>query len=219
MLIFAISYFLVSALWLWIFARMGGRVGTRTLLLAFGLGVISGPVAGLISWLIETNLLTKNTAGAGHLRNFLLYFLIVGPVEEIAKFLALFLATFRAMDFRNSSDGILLAIAAALGFAGGENVLYLLALDVERTLPRLILGNLGHAAFSVYGGYALGVVMHENASPSLIVAALTLASLFHGAYNYFLTLSIAGAMVSFLLSGLLYVLMLKLIRAEKERNR
>ena len=219
MILYAIIYFAVSIIWLLAFARLGGGLNRSALFLAFLAGVMVGPPAGIISGLIESNALpTRTLEGAFHLRDFLLYFLIVGPVEELFKFLAVFFTSLRRLDFKNSSDGILLAVAAALGFAGGENIVYLFFHGLQMTWPRLVLGNLGHAAFSACWGYAFGVTLHEDALPEMLIVGLVLASLLHGAYNYFLTYSFAGAALAFALSGALYVLLYRLIRTERRRN-
>lgn len=217
MLIYAAVYFAVSVLWVFLFSRMGGGVTPGTLWRTFLFGLMSGPVAGVLSHSIQRATLPAASSG-DHLNEFFLYFLVVGPVEEGLKFLAVVLAALRRTDFRSSVDGILLGIAAALGFAGGENVLYLFAFGLSDTLPRLILGNLGHAAYSVFWGYALGVVMHENAPFSLILTGLAIASLAHGAYNFLLTRSFLGAMIAFALSAALFWFLFVFFRSEANRR-
>ncbi|MCR9143055.1 MAG: PrsW family intramembrane metalloprotease [bacterium] len=231
MTLYVLFFACVSAGWLLFFGRQSDHLRPATLWLVFGAGLLSGPVAGATSALVESLTIAPNAysgaRAAGNyaapaifdLQAFLLYFLIVGPVEEIAKFLAVFFAGLRRSDFRTSNDGIVLGIAAALGFACGENILYLLAFGPGQTLPRLILGNLGHAAFAVFWGYALGAVLHENANAALIVAGLLIASLFHGAYNYLLGYSMPGALLAFALSGALYSFMFRFLRGERNRNR
>ncbi len=217
-----------SCAWLIYFGSRSDHLRPATLWLVFFAGLISGPPAGFASGFIREIALDFPAHGSyargGTLAffqpaSFLLFFLIVGPLEELAKFLAVFFAALKRPDFRSSNDGIVLGIAAALGFACGENILYLLAYGPEATLPRLILGNLGHAAFAVFWGYALGAVLHENASPTLIVAGLGIAALSHGAYNYLLGFSAPGAMLAFALSGALYAFMFRFLRGERERNR
>lgn len=216
----------VSVSWLLFFGRKSDHLKPATLWMVFGAGLLSGPLAGAASNLVESisigSAAGRPISGAAalfDLRSFLLYFLIVGPFEEIAKFLAVFFAGLRRPDFRSSNDGIVLGIAAALGFACGENILYMLAFGPAQTIPRLILGNLGHAAFAVFWGYALGAVLHENAHPALIVAGLVIAAFFHGAYNYLLGFSTPGALLAFVLSGGLYAFMFQFLRGERDRNR
>ncbi len=198
---------------------MGGGVRQATLWRVFFLGLASGPVAGVLSYLIQKSTIPGSRGLFDNtLNEFFLYFLVVGPVEEGLKFFAVVLGALRRPDFRNSAGGILLGIVAALGFAGGENVLYLMAFGLPDTLPRLFLGNLGHAAYSVFWAYALGAVLHENAPFSLILTGLTIAALAHGAYNFFLTRSIPGAIFAFALSALLFWFLFAFFRAEIKRR-
>ena len=53
-------------------------------------------------------------------------FLVIGPREEIAKFLAVRLFVYRNKEFNEPLDGIIYAAAAALGFASLENMLYVI---------------------------------------------------------------------------------------------
>ena len=216
---YAVAYFLISVSWLLLFRTLGGGVTLPTLFRVFLSGLVAGPIAGVLSHALETSVLGFQ-AGPDVFRfhEFLLFFLIVGPVEEGLKFLAVFFTAYRRPDFRTSADGVLLAIAAALGFAGGENVLYLLNFGVEATLPRLFLGNLGHAAYAAFWGYALGVVLHEKAPLQLILAGLGIAALLHGAYDYLLSFSFIGAFLAFFLSGILWIFLFRLLHTEQKRN-
>lgn len=190
-----------------------------TLLIAFGAGLLSGPVAGAATeLLLRAGGVTLGGAASGGTLSFILYFLVVGPVEELVKFLAALPVTLRRRDFVNSSGGMLLAVSVALGFAGGENILYLMAFGPDLTLPRLILGNLGHAGFSVFWGYAYGVILHEEAPGTLLPAGLVLAALLHGMYDYLLTFSMGGAILALSFSMVLYLFLFAFLRAERARN-
>ncbi|MEQ9367396.1 MAG: PrsW family glutamic-type intramembrane protease, partial [Leptospirales bacterium] len=144
--LYIVVFACVSVGWLLFFGRKSDHLRPATLWLVAGAGLLSGPLAGMATKLIESMTIADGAYGAPDMfdtRGFLLYFLIVGPGEELAKFLAVFFAGLRRPDFRSSNDGIVLGIAAALGFACGENILYLLAFGAEQTIPRLVLGNLG----------------------------------------------------------------------------
>ena len=52
-------------------------------------------------------------------------FLVIAPIEEFAKLLAVWIAVYRTQDFREPIDGIIYSATAALGFACIENVIYL----------------------------------------------------------------------------------------------
>ena len=216
--IYALLYLLVSLLWLHSFRFFGGTVSIRGSYLLFFIGALSGPIAGILEAVL-ISMLPLASSRAFNVDLFLLYFAIIGPVEELVKFAAVALVSMRRRDFTTSLDGLLLAIAASIGFAGGENLLYLASYGMEATLPRLILGNLGHAAFSVFWGYGLGVTLTENASVSILVAGFVIAALFHGAYDYFLNFSIPIAVISMVISGILYLFMFQLLNVESKRHK
>ncbi len=217
---YIVLFALVSLAWLWFFSGKADRLRPATLIGVFVAGLLSGPIIGLLSGALQGALVASHTSGALFSREFLIQFLIVGPGEEIAKFLAVLAAGLRRLDFQTSTDGIVLGVAAALGFACGENVLYMLVYGPELTLPRLVLGNLGHAAFALFWGYALGAVLHEGAPLSLLLVGLTLAAFFHGSYNYLLGAgSGGGAMLAFALFAVLTGALFYALGAERERNR
>ena len=218
MLYYSLLYFLVSLGWLVFFSRKKISLNTKTILMAFLLGLLSAPFAGFAVHILQTNLIPSSQMHFS-ISEFAVQFFLVGPIEEGSKFLAVFLAAHRKNDFSNSYDGILLAISAALGFAGIENVLYLYAFGLDTTIPRLLLGNLGHAAYSMFWGYALGVVMHEQAAFSTLGIGLLMASLLHGAYNYFLNFSLWGAGLSLILTISLGLFLLKFLKEERLRQK
>ena len=68
-------------------------------------------------------------------------FLVIGPCEELAKFLAVRLFVYRNKEFNEPLDGIIYAAAAALGFASLENVLYV----IDWHTGHVQWGALGHS--------------------------------------------------------------------------
>ena len=148
-----VLYAAASVLWLGLALLSPAGLQRRTLLLVFPMGLVAGPVAGAMTGWIEAQ--TLDGADSGLLRNFLLFLLIVGPIEELAKLLAAFVVVLRRLDFGHAYGGLLIGVAAGLGFACGENVLYLLALGPERTLPRLVLTNLGNPGSNCKYGMGL----------------------------------------------------------------
>ncbi|MCB1324191.1 MAG: PrsW family intramembrane metalloprotease [Spirochaetales bacterium] len=211
-----VLYAAASVLWLGLALLSPAGLQRRTLLLVFPMGLVAGPVAGAMTGWIEAQ--TLDGADSGLLRNFLLFLLIVGPIEELAKLLAAFVVVLRRLDFGHAYGGLLIGVAAGLGFACGENVLYLLALGPERTLPRLVLTNLGHAAFSALWGYGLGITLNEDAGYGAFLASLAIAALAHGAYDFLLTLGTPGAVLALALLFIMVAGVLLFLRAEHARH-
>ena len=130
---------------------------------------------------------------------------VVAPVvEECGKFLVVFLFVFRRPVFDEPIDGIVYAVAAALGFAALENFVYLFAaysetlvLPLELSVLRAVLSVPGHALMSSMWGYSLGqslVTPHPRAQ-RLIWHGLALAILLHAAFNFLVGAGAVGATV------------------------
>ena len=220
MLYYSIIYFFSSIIWLFIFRIINKKLKISTIFITFSAGILAAIFAGYLSHFLQSILLSgPRNSYSFILPDFFLFFFIVGPVEELSKFLAVLLTSLHRKEFNTSVDGIILAISASLGFAAIENVLYLWAFGLELTIPRLILFNLGHCAYSIFWGYSLAVVLNEGAPSSLLLTGLLIAAIFHGAYNYFLTLSLLGTIAAFLLSLILFIFMFKFLKTETKRNR
>lgn len=79
-----------------------------------------------------------------------------GTIEELFKWLLLFLFIYKNVQFDDPYDGILYGAAISLGFATVENVLYLVSYGVNEALLRALLPVSGHALFGVVMGYYFG---------------------------------------------------------------
>ncbi|QSG10192.1 PrsW family intramembrane metalloprotease [Halapricum desulfuricans] len=122
------------------------------------------------------------------------FFLVVGPVEEGVKLLAVRLYPFRDDRFDAVIDGAVYGAVAGLGFATIENALYItqnvaaastnsLAIGGGTSVVRALAGP-GHVIYSAIAGYYLGLAKFnpENAGP-IVIKGLMIASVIHGGYN------------------------------------
>lgn len=220
MWLFSAGYALFSVGLVIFFAQWTKGLHKRAIYKAFIFGLAFAPIAGYISFYVRGEFMgpAQNPFDA-QLNLILLYFFIVAPIEELAKFFAAFIPVLQKEELKTSTDGIILGITAALGFACIENVLYLTKYGVAATLPRLLLGNLGHAAYSSLWGYSMGVTLTEDAPLSLLVTLFAAASFLHGLYNLLLTYNILSAIIAFALSIGLWILMFYLLQGEKKRHR
>jgi len=82
-------------------------------------------------------------------------------------------------------DGILYAVACALGFATTENALYVYYLGPKLLLLRAFTATLAHVAFSGLVGYAMGST--KFGSRNLVPAAVAAVVVLHGLYDYLLS--------------------------------
>lgn len=86
----------------------------------------------------------------------LMAFLVIGAVEEGAKFFFLYRRTWREPNFNYRFDAILYAVFVSLGFAAFENVLYVFVYGLSVAFSRAILTIPAHAGFSVFMGLFYG---------------------------------------------------------------
>jgi RsiW-degrading membrane proteinase PrsW (M82 family) len=125
----------------------------------------------------------------------LFFYVIVAPVEETVKLLAVRLYPFRRPEFDAVVDGAVYGAAAGLGFATIENAIYIsqefLAgstpqpfVEAGRTAVFRLFAGPGHVIYSAFAGYYLGLAKfnEENAGP-IVVKGLVIAALIHATYN------------------------------------
>lgn len=112
---------------------------------------------------------------------FVVDMMIVGLVEETAKFLAVFLYVYRKSEFNEVMDGTIYSAAASLGFASLENLFYILEYGPGVMVGRAVLSTLGHVLFASFWGYSLG--LKKITGRNTIGAGLLLSIVAHGFYN------------------------------------
>ena len=126
------------------------------------------------------------------------FFIVVGPVEEAVKLLAVRLYAFRDDRFDAVIDGAVYGAAAGLGFATIENALYIVQNTgtVSGTLQAFSAGGdiaavralagPGHVIYSAFAGYYLGLAKFnsDNAGP-IVLKGLIIAAVVHATYNTF----------------------------------
>ena len=217
-----------GVIWLWIIYRTDWYEPEpkRLVLGTFALGVVAiGPaflgerVAGMIYPFlkyIEQSALTGVTAPIPMAIG---CFLVIGPCEEFAKFLAVRLFVYRNKEFNEPLDGIIYAAAAALGFASLENVLYVIDWHTGHVQwgalgIRSLLALPGHVIFATTWGYALG---RQKFDPSYRVWPMVmLAALLHGLYDFLLMYRPTQPLILLYMSLMVPIIVrqIRLLRAE-----
>ncbi|MCU4719525.1 PrsW family intramembrane metalloprotease [Halapricum hydrolyticum] len=156
----------------------------------FLLGVLVAGFAGVLNATVPALFL-----GAGiDIGLVAFFFLVVGPIEEGVKLLAVRLYPFRDDRFDAVIDGAVYGAVAGLGFATIENALYItqnvaaagadqIAVGGGTSIVRALAGP-GHVIYSAIAGYYLGLAKFnpENAGP-IVIKGLLIASVIHGGYN------------------------------------
>ena len=202
----------------------------------FFLGVLTATFAAVVNSTLEPLF-----GGLAFLGSILFYFLVVGPVEETVKLLAVRLFAYSSDRFSTVLDGAVYGAMAGLGFAFIENALYirrsvpvdeleiglsLLGVGGGITAVRAVAGP-GHVIYSAFAGYYLGLAKFnsEHRGP-LVLKGLLTAAFIHALYNSTINIGTAvihagtglPALVSFLLYVVIYdgfwgYLLFKKIRA------
>ncbi|WP_152043274.1 PrsW family intramembrane metalloprotease [Salinigranum salinum] len=168
-----------------------------TLAVTFVLGGLLASFAALVNTAAGTVFQQIPLVGS-----ILLFFLIVGPGEELVKWLAVRLYAYERPEFDAVVDGAMYGAAAGLGFASIENVIYIgqnaltaiqnggpvLAATIPTTVARSLAGP-GHVLYSAFAGYYLGLARFndEHYGP-LVVKGLLVAAVLHATYNSLTTL-------------------------------
>ena len=181
---------LPSLIWLSFYLKKDCHPEPKSLLTkAFLMGIIISPLAILLQ------------LGFSELRNVFdlgvfyqgspAFFLWSSFVEEFLKFFAIYLVVVRSPEFDEPVDGMIYMISAALGFAAIENILVMFNLVPEgagialNTLAlRFVGATLLHALASGLMGYFLAMSwFFQKHKGKLIVFGLTIATMFHAAFN------------------------------------
>ena len=175
--------------------------------ISFFMGVLSTLITLLISlpvnWIIPID---PKSIGQQALHAFLL----VAFIEEFSKFIFVRWVLYPNKNFNEPFDGIVYSVSVGLGFAGLENILYVMNSDngIATGIMRMFTAVPAHATFAVLMGYFMGIAKCEKGKAHYVWYGLGAATLFHGAYDYFWFISYvpglwAGAVASLLIGILL----------------
>jgi len=126
-------------------------------------------------------------------------FVVAGTTEELFKFLALYLLIWKSPSFNEKFDGIVYAVFVSLGFAGVENVLYVLDGGMQTALTRAITAVPAHAIFGITMGYYLGIAhMYTELRSKYLLRALLVPIILHGIYDFILMVEIGWLLLLFI---------------------
>ena len=147
-----------------------------------------GAVMVIPAAIVETILLSGlNAIISGIINIFIMSFIIIAPTEELLKFVAVKKWIYRSLEFDEVMDGIVYTVAASLGFATIENILYVLQHGIGTGIARAFLAIPGHAFFGAIMGYYIGrAKFNKEKEKRLIVKGVLLAIFLHGLYDFLL---------------------------------
>jgi RsiW-degrading membrane proteinase PrsW (M82 family) len=126
-------------------------------------------------------------------------FVVAGSTEELFKFLALYLLVWKSPSFNEKFDGIVYAVFVSLGFAGVENVLYVMDGGMQTALTRALTAVPAHAIFGITMGYYLGIAhMYKELQGPYLARALLVPILLHGIYDFILMVEVGWLLLLFI---------------------
>jgi len=138
---------------------------------------------------------------------------VIGFVEESAKYLAARLAVTEKNEVDEVVDGMIYCISSALGFSAAENYLYAAAFGFRVGLLRAVVTCLAHASFSGIVGYAYGKASVGPGNGHFIVfRGLTLAAVLHGLYDFAIMSGLVSPAFLLVVVGSLYAYLIRRIR-------
>ncbi len=162
------------------------REPLRHILLAFGLGLYAmiaaqGMAAAAEGWVSPEWLRT-----GGEAARLVDAFVLSGFVEELAKWVVLVAAIYHWDEFDEPLDGVVYAVAVALGFATLENFLFVTRLGLQVAWQRALFAVPAHALFGASMGYYVGRMKFERGGIVWRDGVLSLLApvVFHGLYDY-----------------------------------
>ena len=140
--------------------------------------------------------------------SFIDQFIVVALVEEFSKYLIVRYYAQTNKEFNEPFDGIVYAVMVSMGFAALENVLYVFQHGVETGITRAFTAVPAHAAFAILMGYFMGKAKFSKNKIMLNLLGLFVATVFHGAYDFFLFINfipgtVIGAFASLIVGVIL----------------
>jgi len=188
------------------------------LLGSFLLGAIVSVLIVLGLYLVTGNLLPL-TDKQSIWQQFVQAFIVVALSEEFSKYIIVKYFAQPRNAFNEPYDGIIYAVMVSMGFACTENILYVLNGGYEVALLRAFTAVPAHATFGILMGYFMGKAKFSKQRIQLNLTGLLLATLFHGAYDFFLFINfIPGISIGAFISLIVGVILSKKAMRRHQNN-
>lgn len=145
-------------------------------------------------------------------------FCMAAFVEEIVKFIAMKMGSWKYQGFNYRFDGVVYGVSAAVGFAVYENIMYVAMYGFQTAVVRAFTAIPLHA----FCGAFMGAIYSYSKRESILgrkggvvkytILSLLVPMLIHGAYDTFAFLGERGTMPLLVLVVLLYIAAITMIR-------
>lgn len=147
--------------------------------------------------------------------SFFISFIVASLVEEAYKYIVLYFLIWKNKNFNEPFDGILYGVFVSLGFAGIENILYILNPKyggIHTALGRAIFSVPAHSLFGVFMGYYMSINKFKIKKYTLMLSFIV-PFILHGLYDTLLFSNIPFNGVFFLLLYI-YILISGIFKAK-----
>ena len=145
-------------------------------------------------------------------------FCMAALVEEIVKFLAMKIGSWRYPGFNYRFDGIVYGVSAAVGFAIYENIMYVAMYGLQTAIVRAFTAIPLHAFCGVFMGVIYSyskkasILGKNGAKAGYTILALLVPMLIHGTYDTFAFLGERGTIPLLIFVVILYIAAITTIR-------
>ena len=157
----------------------------RLLFYNFLLGAIVSIVITTVLYYV-INIILPLTNHTSIFQQFIKAFLVVGLTEEFSKYIIVRYYVQTNKAFNEPFDGIVYTVMVSMGFAATENIFYVLEGGYQTALLRAFTAIPAHATFGILMGFYMGKAKFSNHKVVLNLTGLLFATIFHGAYDFFL---------------------------------
>ena len=151
-------------------------------------------------------------------QQFVKAFFVVALIEEFSKYIMVRGFLQPRKGFNEPFDGIVYAVMVSMGFAAVENIMYVIQGGMEVAMLRAFTAIPAHATFGMIMGYYMGKAKFSKNPIKWNLIGLSLAVLFHGAYDFFLFIVfIPGISIGAFISLIIAIILSKrAIKAHQE---
>ncbi len=152
-------------------------------------------------------------------QQFIRAFIVVALTEEFSKYIIVKYFAQPRKAFNEPYDGIIYAVMVSMGFACTENILYVLQGGYSVAILRAFTAVPAHATFGILMGYYMGKAKFSKHRFQLNMFGLLLATLFHGAYDFFLFINfIPGIWIGAIISLIIAIILSKKAIRRHQQN-
>ena len=184
--------------------------------------IILSEILGLFFSFMDPKIYSKSFLGV-----FLYAFVGVALVEELCKWVMVYLFGYNNKEFDELYDGIVYAIFVSLGFAFIENILYVIkSANLYTALLRAVSAVPSHACDAIFMGYYMSIARHfhvkgkKNGEQKFLIYSVLIPTVLHGIYDFCLMSGYQILVISFIAFVIfLYTISIKKLLLLANHNR